>query len=239
MEFTLLVLFGLAIGSFVSAITYRIPRGIGFVKGRSFCDSCKKNLIWYDNIPLFSFIFNRAKSRCCGKKISIRYPLIEILTVSCFALLYLNFGFGLLYFVYSLLVLLTLIIFIIDFEFQIIPDEFTWLLFICSLFFIPYGVTLAPYSYLFSGFFYSLLFLSLHLITAGKGMGLGDVKLALPIGILLGFEKGIYWFILSFIMGGLVSFFLLLLNKANLKSKISFGPFMVVAFWIVMFFKVY
>src|SRR3989339_1541952 len=81
MTYVLLVLLGLVIGSFVSAITYRIPKELGFVKGRSFCDSCKKELRWFDNIPLFSFLFYLGKSRCCGKKISIRYPLIEIVSL--------------------------------------------------------------------------------------------------------------------------------------------------------------
>src|SRR5574340_169106 len=78
MTYVLLVLLGLVLGSFVSAITYRIPRGLGFIRGRSFCDSCKKSLRWFDNIPLFSFLFYGGKSRCCGTKISIRYPLIEV-----------------------------------------------------------------------------------------------------------------------------------------------------------------
>lgn len=233
MEFTLLVLLGLVIGSFVSAVSYRIPRGIGFVTGRSFCDNCKKELYWYDNIPIFSFLFYRGSSRCCHKKISIRYPLIEISMAIGFVLLYLNFGFSILHSTYYILLILTMSIFIIDLEHQIIPDELTWLLLVLSLL---YATSSTLYPSLFTGFFFSFLFLLLHLITKGRGMGLGDVKLAIPLAMILGFEKSWSWLFASFVIGGIVASILLLLKRANLKTKIAFGPFMILAFWIVMIY---
>lgn len=233
MEYTLLVLLGLVIGSFVSAVSYRIPRGIGFVTGRSFCDNCKKELYWYDNIPIFSFLFYRGKSRCCNKKISIRYPLIEISMAIGFVLLYLNFGFSILHSTYYILLILTMSIFIIDLEHQIIPDELTWLLLVLSLL---YATPSTLYPSLFTGFFFSFLFLLLHLITKGRGMGLGDVKLAIPLALILGFEKSWSWLFASFVIGGIVASILLLLKRANLKTKIAFGPFMILAFWIVMIY---
>lgn len=65
-------------------------------------------------------------------------------------------------------------------------------------------------------------------------MGLGDVKLAIALGAWLGFERGLTWLMTAFILGGIISFFLLLLNKAKLKSKIAFGPFLIIAFWIIL-----
>ncbi len=228
----LIFFIGLLIGSFVSALTYRIPRNLDFVKGRSFCDSCKKNLYWYDNIPLFSFLFYRGKSRCCRKKISIRYPLIELASASGAVLLFVFFGFPLFIFHYSLFIL-TLAIFVIDLEHQFIPDELSWLI---LLLFLLNPVPFTLYANLFAGFFFSLIFLFLHLVTLGRGMGLGDVKLAIGLGAWLGLVNGIYWLMASFIIGGIVASVLLLLGKAKMKTKIAFGPFMLIAFWIVLLF---
>lgn len=221
-----LFLLGLLIGSFVSALTYRIPRNLDFVKGRSFCDNCKKDLFWYDNIPLFSFLFYRGKSRCCSKKISIRYPLIELASAVGIVIVWLafhNLAFIFLFF-------LTFCVFIIDLEHQIIPDELSWLVLLLGL----YTTHDILYTSLFAGFFFAFLLLLLNLITKGRGMGLGDVKLAIALGTWLGLEKGIVWLMHSFIIGGIVASILLLLKKAKLKTKIAFGPFLIVAFWIVL-----
>ena len=225
MIYFILVLLGLAIGSFVSVVTYRISRGLNFVVGRSFCDSCKKGLSWYDNIPVFSYIFYHRVTRCCNKKISIRYPLIEIASAVGFVILYLsNFSP-----IYYILYTVSLAILVIDIEYQIIPDELSWIILFLALFIIHNSL----FMNLFSGFIYSFLFLILYLITSGRGMGLGDVKLAIPLGMMLGIEKGFVWLTTSFILGGIVATILLLLSKAKLKSKIAFGPFLVIAFWIV------
>lgn len=216
--FYLIIILGFLIGSFISAVTYRIPRNLGFIKGRSFCDSCKKELTWYDNIPLFSYLFYLGKSRCCGKKISIRYPLIEL--ASAIGIIFLSP-------INYLLFVLCLCIFIIDLEYQIIPDELSWLI-------LLFGLINFSFVNIFAGFFFSLLLLTLYLITKGRGMGLGDVKLAIALGIWLGLERGIIWLMYSFIIGGIVAGILLLLKRAKLKTKIAFGPFLIFAFWVVL-----
>lgn len=225
-----LFILGLIIGSFISALTYRIPRNLGFIKGRSFCDFCKAELSWYDNIPLFSYLFYLGKSRCCGKKISIRYPLIEIASAIGFVVLFL-FSLSPIYYI---LYTTSLVIFIIDLEHQIIPDELSWLILLLGLFTIHRSL----FTSLFSAFFFSLLLLALYLATKGRGMGLGDVKLAIPIGLWLGLEKGMIWLMLSFIFGGIVASILLLLRKAKLKTKIAFGPFLIFAFWLTLLINV-
>lgn len=227
----LLVLLGLVIGSFISAVTYRMPRRQQFIKGKSFCDSCKKELKWYDNVPLFSFLYYGGVSRCCGKKISIRYPLIELASAVGIVIVWLNFHSLL----FVILFFLTLTILIIDFEHQIIPDELSWSV-LLLVFLIVLDSQAKLFSGLFSGFLFASVFLSLHLITKGRGMGLGDVKLAIPFGLMLGLQHSLTWFMVSFILGGIVSLFLLLLKRANMKTKLAFGPFMIVAFWITLFF---
>lgn len=222
-------IFGLIIGSFISAVTYRIPRGLDFIKGRSFCDSCKKNLFWYDNIPLISFVIYKGKSRCCGRDISIRYPLIELTSAIGLISLYLLFP-QYNFIVYGLLFFLTLSIFIIDLEYQIIPDELTWIVFFWGLLF----VNGSPFTFLFSAFVFGFSILIINLLTKGRGMGLGDVKLAVALGFWLALENGATWLMTSFIIGGIVSALLLLLKKATMKTKVAFGPFLIVGFWIVL-----
>jgi leader peptidase (prepilin peptidase)/N-methyltransferase len=226
--YLLLILLGLVIGSFAGAVTWRIPKGEDFVLGRSYCDSCKKELRWSDNIPLFSFLLYQGKSRCCSKKIGLRYPLIEVSMAIGFVFLFLSSLSPLYYALYAI----SLVIFVIDLEHQIIPDELTWVLLLFGL----YSASNILFANLFAGFFVALLLLLLYLLTLGRGIGLGDVKLAIPLGMLLGFEKGLTFIILSFVIGGLIAMVLLILKKATMKSKIAFGPFMIISFWMIMLF---
>lgn len=230
---TLLFLFliSTSLGSFLSALTYRYVRGIDFISGHSFCDNCGRKLKWYLNIPLLSFVFLRGKSFCCNKAISLRYPIIELVTFLVFTLFFFNSS----PFSYYIIFLVTFVILIVDLEVQIIPDEFSWLIILIALFMIPSGNL---YSYLFSGFFSAFLLLILNLITKGRGMGLGDVKLAIGLGMFFNMDKPFYWLAISFIIGGIVSAILLILKKAHLKSKIAFGPFLIIGYWcFLLFFK--
>lgn len=222
----LLGLLSLSLGSFISVITYRIPRGEGFVKGRSYCDNCKSRLLWYDNIPLLSFIFYKGKSRCCNKNISVRYPLIEIASLLGSLLIFILTGnFWLLLVFY-----ITLVIVVFDLEYQIIPDELSFLL-------LAVGI-LVNFNSLYSSFFIGLLSSSLlillNLITNGRGMGLGDVKLAIGLGLWFNFLNSMNWLLVSFLTGGVIASILLLRGRAKLKTKIAFGPFLIVGFWVVL-----
>lgn len=227
-----IVLFGLVVGSFIGALTYRIPRNISILKGRSFCDSCKKKLAWYLNIPVFSYVFLRGKSACCHKKINIRYPVIELISTIGAVFLFINFSFPLSIIHYSLFIV-SLAILIIDLEHQIIPDELNWV--ILLLFFLS-PISYPLYANLFSGFLFALFLLLIHLITRGRGMGLGDVKLALVLGVWLGLYQGILWMFVSFLTGGIIASILLVTKKAKLKQRIAFGPFLIIGFWIIMLF---
>lgn len=225
MFYLLLALLGLAFGSFIGAFTYRVVRKIDFVKGRSFCDLCDKSLYWYHNIPLFSYVFLRGKSACCGGKISARYFLIELAG---------GLGVPLVYYFsnnifLAILYLLLLTIFVIDLENQIIPDTLSFLVLLVAI------LTNFSFEKLFSGFVFSLFLLLVHLITKGKGMGLGDAKLALGLGLWLGLEKGFIWMVISFLTGGIIASILLLAQKAGLKTKIAFGPFLIFGFLATIF----
>lgn len=222
----LLTIIGLVIGSFIGAVSYRMPRKMGFIKGRSFCDNCKKSLKWFDNIPAFSYLLLGGKSSCCREKISIRYPLIEITSgIGVFIIYFLtqNIFFVLLFFV-------LLLILVIDLENQIIPDELSFLVLLGGVLYSP------TFENIYSGFFFSFLILLIYLLTKGRGMGLGDVKLTIGLGVWLGMSKGLTFLLLSFLTGGIIASILLLTGKAKMKTKIAFGPFLIIGFLITLIF---
>lgn len=240
----LLFVLGLVFGSFVSALTYRYPQKISIAKGRSFCPKCKNVIHWYDNIPLLSFIFLKGRCRNCKKSISWRYPLIELTSGLGFVEIYFyTFKGPSLQGLYSIFIfacflvlfLILLSIFVIDFEHRIIPDDFIFYGIIISLF--------AFYNSLFSGlaagFLAAAFLMILHLITKGRGMGLGDVKFAVLGGLIIGIKLLYIWLFLAFLTGGTFGIILILVRRAGLKTKIAFGPFLVIGLLLAFGFGGY
>lgn len=250
MSLVLLAVLGLGVGSFLSSLTWRIPRGIALT-GRSFCPRCKKAIAWYDNIPLFSFLLLGGRCRHCRKKISLRYPAIELITSSFFVLVGASSAgrlgvsgvvsdyqswlgmFTLPYFLFIVSALIAL--FVIDFEHKIIPDK---------ILYPTIGVSLlvflkSPSPTLFTNFSFGVFFATflffLHLLTSGRGMGLGDVQLALFLGLVLGFPGLLIGAFLAFLTGGVVGLILVLAKRAKFGKPIPFGPFLVVGALVALF----
>lgn len=236
MDYLVLFLFGLAIGSFLNVVIYRIKHGSSPLKGRSKCLKCKKQIAWFDNIPLFSFLWLSGKCRKCKAKISFDYPLVEFLVglqfVWVYWLLTVNYQFfhswegfyslGLL--VYWLILFSgSLAIAIYDLKHMIIPDEILWPVTLVAFgrLFISRQWQVIPVAILSMGFI-----LSLWLLTRKKGMGFGDVKLAFLMGLVLGFPKIVVAFMIAFLTGAFFGIILLLVKKKKFKSKIAFGPFL-------------
>lgn len=214
---------GLVFGSFIAALTYRYPRQISNIRGRSFCDNCKRKIKWYDNIPLLSFILLGGKCRDCKEKISLRYPLIEIVTAVGFCIS----GFSII----SLILFMILeIIFIIDLENQIIPDIFIFI----GIIILLLTFNFAPFTNMFAGFISATFLLIVHLLTKGRGMGLGDVKFAVLGGLIVGLSLSPIWLLIAFLTGAALGIILILGGKAKLKSKIAFGPFLVISIPITL-----
>jgi prepilin signal peptidase PulO-like enzyme (type II secretory pathway) len=229
--------FGLVFGSFISALTWRYPRRISVAKGRSICPNCKGPIRWFDNIPLFSFIFLKGKCRQCRKPISVRYPLIELTTGLGFLFLSRLLFSNYFEFIYSLIILLILIsIFVIDLENKIIPDSFTFFgIFVVSVYYLIFNPQSLMMLFLI-GLTSSLLLLCINLATKGRGMGLGDVKFAVLGGLLVGPRFFLIWLLLAFLTGAVVGIILILGKKAGLKSQIAFGPFLVFAVPLVLLY---
>lgn len=233
MYIPLLAIFGLVVGSFLEAYTFRYPRGISVLKGRSFCPKCKKNLAWYDNIPVFSFLLLKGRCRNCSKSISLRCPLIEIATALGFVgIWFLSLEPVFLIFlilIFSLLVA----IFVIDLEQKIVPDELVFAGFGLTVFYLLLISPSTLFTSLAAGFGAALFLLLIHLATRGRGMGLGDVKFAVFAGTLLGWPMMPVWLFTAFLTGAVVGTILVLAKKVSFGKQIAFGPFLVISLIIV------
>jgi len=225
-------LFGAILGSFAAALTYRWPREESIVNGRSKCPNCKKLIHAYDNIPILSYLVLKGKCRSCKKQISRRYLYIEIIMATLFALF---FYFSLATPLNLFLIFITFSIFIVDFEHQYIPDTFTFvgLGFVVLHMFL---LNINPFVFLASGLSAGVFLLAINLVTFGKGMGLGDVKLALFLGTALGYPNTITWMFLSFILGSIIGLILIIFKQKKLKQRVAFGPFLVTAFYLILLF---
>lgn len=240
----ILFLLGLCWGSFLNVLIYRLPRGMSIVKGRSLCPNCRKKISWFDNIPLISYLLLDGKCRWCQKPISKRYPLVEALAGLLLVLVYLflkpglefnyQFIFNLLYW-YSLNSLL-MVIFFIDGERQQIPDEVLKVLFLT---YFIYNLSFQNFFWFknsfLAGFILFTFFLVVHKLTRGKGMGLGDVKFSLLIGLIFGLPQALLAVYFAFILGAIYGLILVIFKKAKLGEKIAFGPFLVIGCWLTFF----
>lgn len=240
---------GLIIGSFLTMLSYRLPRGLSLL-GRSLCASCNKTIVWYQNIPIIYYLISGGKCGLCKSKISLRYPIIEISTSLVFlatALLWSQPGSlavsqwsSLLGIVslpfYLLLTTFYLLLIITDFEHQILPDiilVFMGLLTIVVLLFYP-SPTL--FTSLFFGYLVFLFFLLIYLVTRGRGMGFGDVKMSFVMGSLLGYPYILVWLFGAFFTGAIVGLVLMIFGKAKIGKPIPFGPFLLASAWFTFFY---
>jgi len=234
--------------------------------GRSHCDACGATLKWFELIPVLSFLAQRGRCRNCGARLSFKYPLVEILSgfIFVFVPLRLSGASYLLpaahyllaaLWIFSFLVLL--IITLIDLRLSIIPDEANILLGIFGIFTVflsqsDFGLVggsfLKSYALLFGwrnniwlnhflaaifgGVFFSLIIF----LTRGRGMGMGDLKLAMPLGFLFGWPDIILIVGISFVIGSVCGIWTMIKKKKGLKSPLPFGPFLAASAAIVFFF---
>ncbi|MBL7142316.1 MAG: prepilin peptidase [Candidatus Pacebacteria bacterium] len=248
--FTLLIfVLGLVIGSFLNCLIYRLETGGNFSKGRSFCPHCKHTLSWQDLIPVFSFLFLKGKCRYCGKPISFQYPLVEIFTGFLFVFIF-NFVFKIQLFnfenILNLLFLIVIscfliVIFVFDLKHFIIPDKVVYpaIIFaiIYSIFYFIFviGDSGLLIQYSISAFLAAAFFLLIVLVSRGRWMGIGDIKLAFLMGLFLGWPNILTALFLAFFIGAIIGLGLIVLKRKTLKSEVPFGPFLVAGTFLALF----
>lgn len=261
----ILFLFGGAIASFTNVIVDRLYIK-SFLTGRSHCSFCGKELSFFELIPIFSYLFLKGRCKKCKTKIGAKHLYLElifgILAILTYKLLLVNYfnpmsldynllsGF-LFALLYTFLFVILSVIFLYDLRHKIVPLPFSSLLLITGIAFEVYKVLHIHTFYggvhntlfyldLFSGILIALPFLLINIITKGKGVGLGDVILFLGVGYLLGFIYGLSALLLSVWIGAIVSLLLIYIfpKKFNKKSAIPFAPFIVLAFFLVLFLHI-
>ena len=264
LEIVLGALFGLLIGSFLNVCIYRLPRDLSVVAPRSFCPECEKQIAWFDNIPLLSFVLLRARCRHCGQPIPLRYPIVEFLTAAAFAC---SIGFlglnvvGIKYCVFGA-ILVTLVF--SDLEERILPDEFTlggavagvvfaafvplrWN--VLQLFALPIHNqrVLSAADALFSAVFCAGMLWSVgalyHKIRHREGLGLGDVKMVAMIGAFLGIEGTFLALIIGSLLGAVIGLLYIWITKKDASTyELPFGSFLgaaalIAGFWTEVIFR--
>ena len=217
--------------------------------------SCQSQLCWYDLIPLISFFVLVGRCRSCKSKISIAYPLVELITGIIFAGLFLKFRdvffadtfiFAVTYAYYSTVFSLLVVIAAYDLKHKIIPDVLAFifgLLTFCGLFlfgaygFFPHLPSLLEF---LSGLMVALPFVALWLVSNGAWMGLGDGKLALGLGWLLGTSRVLSGVVIAFWSGAIIGIVLILFSKKHqMKSEIPFAPFLVFGTILAFLFELH
>lgn len=244
----IIFLTGLAVGSFLNCVIYRLEKDTTFLKGRSRCPKCNHTLNWQDLIPILSFLILRGRCRYCNKKISRHYPLVEFATGILFVLiinnqlLTINLGNLLTTTYWLLMACFLIIIFIYDLKHYIIPDRVIYPAILLSIIWLILSSTffnLSPKSYLFNSIFSALgagfFFLAIVFLSKETLMGWGDVKLAFLMGLFLGFPKILVALLLAFLIGAIIGIEEIIVGRKTLKSEIPFAPFLVGGTFLAMF----
>ena len=264
--FLSLFFLGAAIGSFLNVLASRYSEKAGFKKafhGRSRCDKCRRILHWYEQIPIFSFIALRGKCRSCGKSIPVSYTLVEVIAGLLAVFVPLQIGFTPFALIWVVVFWLLLLLSLIDLRLKIIPDLLIILVGLMGAAGLAYRYStglvgsyiatagadlLGPYSMVIKlgssplvNHFVAvaaglILFGGIYLLTRGKAMGLGDVKLAGTLGFLIMWPDIILVLIIPFLIGTLIGLPMMWVKKMNLKSSIPFGPFIAVGVLLTFFF---
>ena len=245
-------LFGLIIGSFLNVVIYRLQIGDSAFQGRSYCPSCKHKLVWQDLIPLVSFAMYRGKCRYCHGRISLQYPFVELATGVIFLLIisnqFLNVQILQTFYLFTIASLL-IVLFVYDLKHYILPDKillpaigivvvyqlFVW---VVSHWELSAGWRIEIRNFealanpLFAGALAASFFLAIFLLSRGRAMGFGDVKLAVFMGLFLSLPHILVALFAAFFLGSIIGVGLILLRSKRWRSEIPFGPFLIIGTFV-------
>jgi len=232
------VVYGLIIGSFLNAWAWRLAHGEKITAGRSHCPKCGAQIRAYDNVPLVSWLLLRGRCRDCGAAISRRYPVGEALTAVLFAALAAYDGLSLLLIPHLLFVSVMLLVSQVDLEKRIIPDV---VILSAAAIGVPLMIWLGPgpwWEWPLAGVgaagFLLLISEAYYRLRHVEGMGFGDVKMALCMGVYLGVTVVPALF-LGFLSGAVIGVALIFLRKGDAKTAVPFGPFLAAGAIVALF----
>lgn len=217
--------FGLAFGSFVTLVSYRLPRGEDIIFKPSQCPKCKTRLGFFDLFPVFSWLFNSGKCGYCGKKVSARYPLIELVLGIIFVVTYLKFGNSLNTIIFLLLSVCLLTVVVADLEQSVIPNQLIIAMLVIGIIYrlLPdsFSVVQIIFGPVFGIIFGLLLRKIFSLLNKNEALGLGDIKFLAVVGIFLQKETIITFLFLVGVIGILTAVFW---NASGKGRQFPFAP---------------
>ena len=229
MDIFLVVIFGLVIGSFLNVCICRIANEESIAFPPSHCTNCGYELKAKDLIPVLSYIFLGGKCRSCKEKISIQYPIVEILNAILYIAIYLKFGFTLNLFKFCLFASLLIVIGFIDFKTKYVYNS-------TVVFGVVSGILFAvlewmetksiPWNCIAGAFIgFGIIYL---IVILTRGMGEGDIDIALICGLFLGIKGILVTLFLAIILGGIVATIILIFKLKERKAEIAFGPYLAI-----------
>ena len=232
--------FGALIGSFLNVCVYRLPRGESIVWPSSYCPGCSSKIAPYDNVPLLSYLWLGGRCRACRQRISLRYPLIELINGLGYVLIVWQFGLTPVAITYAVLFSSLVVVTWIDLSHQIIPDVITLPGILLGL---VAAATILPTGLLNSlagivvggGLLWALAWLSPY-IFGKEGMGGGDIKLMAMIGAFLGWKPTLLTIMVGAMLGSAVGLVLILLHVIRREDYVPFGPFLAIGAVFALFF---
>ncbi|MFQ6036978.1 MAG: prepilin peptidase [Candidatus Aminicenantales bacterium] len=234
----LIILFGLAWGSFLNVVIYRLPIGMSLLKPASSCPHCGRNIRAVDNIPVLSFVLLRGRCRFCGAKIPLSYPLVEILTPVCFLLCYLKFSLSFHFFASCVFSSALIVLAVIDLYHQILPDAITLpglgMALLYALFRPDLSFKEALIGAVVGSGFLLFVYGAYYLMRKREGLGMGDVTMMLLVGAYLGWKLAVFTLVLGSFAGAAVGVLLVSVRKKDLQFALPFGTFLAPAAFVAL-----
>lgn len=225
----IIFLYGITIGSFLNVCIYRLPKKENIVTTRSHCTSCGYQLKWYDLIPLFSWLVLVGKCRKCKARISVQYPVIEALNGILWLTIFFIYGISIETVLYCILASALLALSVIDFRTYEIPFGFN--LMIGALGLIRVLTDLSNWTEYVIGFFaISVPLYLLYLVTKGRAIGGGDIKLMAAAGLLLGWKLIVLGFVIGCILGSVIH--VLRMKLSDAERVLAMGPYLSLGIFI-------
>ncbi|MCX6562976.1 MAG: prepilin peptidase [Candidatus Aminicenantes bacterium] len=234
----LVILCGLAWGSFLNVVIYRLPAGLSLVKPPSSCPSCHERIKPYDNIPVLSYFLLRGKCRHCGTRIPFSYVLVEVLTPAAFVVLYLHYSLTFFFFASGLFTSALIVLCFIDYRHKILPDKITFpgivLALVYSFFRRDLPILQALLGSAVGAGFLLLIYGGYYLVRKKEGLGLGDVTMMIMVGAYLGWVKTLLTLILASFVGAFVGILIIAVKKKDLQYMLPFGTFLAPAAYVAL-----
>lgn len=227
--YIVIVSFGLLIGSFLNVLILRIPAGENVVTSPSHCMRCGKKLRWYELVPVFSWLFLRGRCGCCKSSISVQYPFVEAATGMLYAVIYLRYGFSVETLIYWSMTSALLALSVIDFRTYEIPPGFNIFLLLVGIARVATDID-GWAQYIIGFFIVSIFLLLVWIISGGRGVGGGDIKLMAACGLILGWKLIIIAFFAGCILGSVVH-----LTRMAVKGEgpvLALGPYLSVGVFL-------